>query len=191
MNEPIREWYRKTTARSMKWLIISVIVSSVGAALFFALVPSQVHAKIQVFNGAIVIPVAGLIWIVTFIVMWLVPMRETAFRSQESMERMESRLQELQKKAEGAITKVETAADKVTKLLDDGLSDRMEGHIKAIRDRIERDTKPIENPPRRPRPVPMPLIGESPERVQTPDIQLDLEDLERMEDPHSNHGTGD
>jgi hypothetical protein len=171
--ESIREWYRKTTKKSLVSLWWAAFFSSIGAVLFYVFAPPSVHLKLQVFNGAITIPVAGAIWIVSFILLWLVPMRETAFRSQESMERMESRFLELQKKAESAIGKVETAADKVNKMIDDGVVERVEGHMKAIRERIERDTKPLENPRRRDRSAP--LADPEPPAVS-------LEDVERMED---------
>lgn len=198
MNESIREWYKKTTKKSMLGLVWAGVLSSIGAILFYVLVPKSGHLSLQIFNGAITIPVAGGIWIVSFILMWLVPMRETAFRSQESMERMESRFKDLQVKAESAIGKVETAADKVNKLLDEGLAERLEDHIQAIRAKIDRETKPLEAPQRRPRPgspgldlKPVPKVDFDEVRKME-DALLSLEEIERTEDvAHDANGTGD
>lgn len=181
MSESIREWYRKTTARSMRWLIASVVISSIGAALFFALVPSEVHSKIQIFNGAITIPVAGLIWIVTFIVMWLVPMRETAFRSQESMERMETRFEERLQK----VDKILERFDRMTEQVDAGnhpFLNKIESHVAAIRSRIDKQTEPLPAP-RRPR---QPAVKDS--DALPGDVVIDIQE---MEDLHAGHGTGD
>lgn len=165
MEESIRQWYRKTTKKSMAWLIWAGVVSSIGAAFFYVLVPQAVHLKLQVFNGAITIPVAGGIWIVSFILLWLVPMRETAFRSQESMERMESRIEERLKKADVIIDRL----GRITKAVEDGthpLLNRIEADIHAIRERAE-GSKPLEAPRRRDRNLPDPA---------------GLDDVEKMED---------
>lgn len=181
MVEPIRQWYQKTTKKALRSLWWATAISFVGAVLFYVLAPSNVHLKLQIFNGAITIPVAGAIWIVSFILLWLVPMRETAFRSQESMERMESRIEERLKKADVVIDRF----DRISKQIEDGthpLLNRMEGHMKAIRERIERDTKPLENPQRRDRsdpPAPLPP-------------PMGLEEIEQLEDAlHDGDGQSD
>lgn len=164
MNEPIRAWYLKTTRKALRSLWIVSAISFVGAVLFYVLAPQSVHLKLQIFNGAIVIPAAGGIWIVSFILLWLVPMRETAFRSQESMERMEARFEERLKKADAVIERM----DRITKQVEDGkhpLLNRMEDHIRAIRERAE-GSKPLTAPMRRDR---------SPDPSDPPSIE-DMED---------------
>jgi len=166
--EPIRQWYKKTTKKSLRSLWIASAVTFVGAILFYVLAPPGVHLSLQVFNGAITIPAAGGIWIVSFILLWLVPMRETAFRSQESMERMEERFEERLKKADVVIDRI----SRITKQVEDGthpLLNKIEDHVRAIRERAE-GSKPLDNPKRRDRTLPPPPLTNS------------LEDIYKMED---------
>lgn len=61
----------------------------------------------------------------------------------------------------------------------DGILEKVEGHMKAIRDRIERDTKPLENPQRRDRTSPLP---------DPVPAAIDLDEIERMEDALNGDG---
>jgi hypothetical protein len=69
--------------------------------------------------------------------------------------------------------KIEEIADRVENKIEGGVFERVEEHLKAIRERIERDTKPLENPQRRDRSAPP--AGPEP-------LTVSLEDIDRMED---------
>lgn len=88
--EGIRAWYFRTTSKSRKFLLWATVVGLAIGGCVFGLSPDGFVAKIQQFNGAITIPVAGFIWIVGFILLFLVPQREASFRGQEWIEQMVS-----------------------------------------------------------------------------------------------------
>jgi len=99
--EGIRAWYKKTTRSAWKALWGATLITGVIAVLLWTLASMGTLQHLQTFNGAIVIPAAGGIWIVAFIYLWLVPMRELSFRGQESLERTEGRFKDaLEKWAE-------------------------------------------------------------------------------------------
>jgi len=88
----IREWYQTNTRKAMRGLIgatVILLLAIVGVWIFAPLDKLQ-HA--QTFNGALVIPGFGGLWIASFMFIWLIPMREVSFRGQESMERMEDKI---------------------------------------------------------------------------------------------------
>jgi len=107
--ESARQWYIRTTRRSMRILYVATVVITAGAVTFFAFAPDRLNLKLQIFNGAVTIPAYGGLWLASFILIWLVPMRELGFRGQESMERMESRFREIQKEVEGTLDQVRDA----------------------------------------------------------------------------------
>jgi hypothetical protein len=88
----IRGWYETRTRASRRFLYGSMALGALGAALFWMLAPFSLSQHLQTFNGAVLIPLAGGIWIAAFILVWLVPMRELSFRGQESLERSEERI---------------------------------------------------------------------------------------------------
>lgn len=85
--EGVRAWYDRTTQKWRKLLLVSAIGAVVISILFFFGVSRDIHLALQVFNGAIVIPVAAAIWIIAFVYIFLVPNREVGFRSQEAIEK--------------------------------------------------------------------------------------------------------
>lgn len=90
----IRAWWTRKTRKVGRMILLSSIVSMIGALLFFRYASPELVARIQSFNGAMTIPVAGAIWVAAFVFQFLIPSREVAFRSQETLERTEKRLTE-------------------------------------------------------------------------------------------------
>lgn len=86
--ESIRGWYHRTTSGARKFLLIFSAIAICAAIVLFVFAPQSLHASIQQFNGAYVIPVAGGIWILGFLYIFLIPQREVGFRSQEFIEAM-------------------------------------------------------------------------------------------------------
>lgn len=85
--ESIREWYDRTTRKTRLVIGWSSVLMVVSAVIFFFTVPHAVTLRLQVFNGAWVIPIAALIWIVAFVWIFLIPSREVGFRSQEALDK--------------------------------------------------------------------------------------------------------
>lgn len=92
--ESIRSWWTKKTKKVGRMILVSSIISMIGALMFFRYAPAEIVSRIQAFNGAMTIPVAGAIWLAAFVFQFLIPSREVAFRSQETLERTEKRLAE-------------------------------------------------------------------------------------------------
>ncbi len=88
----MREWYRSTTKGAFRALIGASLTVAIAAVLLWTLADLPFLARMQTFNGAIIIPAAGGIWIAAFMYIWLIPMRELSFRGQESFDRTEARL---------------------------------------------------------------------------------------------------
>lgn len=86
-SETIRTWYDRTTRKTRKIIGWTSIIGAVSAVFFFFYVPPAYTLRLQVFNGAWVIPIAALIWIVAFVWIFLIPSREVGFRSQEALDR--------------------------------------------------------------------------------------------------------
>jgi hypothetical protein len=85
--EGVRAWYDRTTRKWRKLLVVAVVGAVAISLLFYFGASKETHLTLQVFNGAIVIPVAAAIWIAAFVYIFLVPNREVGFRSQEAIER--------------------------------------------------------------------------------------------------------
>lgn len=85
--EGVRAWYERTTRKWRKLLFASALGAVAISILFYFGASRDTHLALQVFNGAIVIPVAAAIWIAAFVYIFLVPNREVGFRSQEAIER--------------------------------------------------------------------------------------------------------
>jgi hypothetical protein len=92
--ESVRAWYHRTTSGARKFLLYFSAIAIVAAIALFMLAPQSLHASIQQFNGAYIIPVAGGIWILGFLYIFLIPQREVGFRSQEFIESMSNSVRE-------------------------------------------------------------------------------------------------
>jgi hypothetical protein len=156
----IRAWYAEKTRLAVRGVVLATLVSLGVAGLGFLLVPKEIVLHAQIFNGAFVIPVFGGIWIAAFVILWLVPMREVSFRGQEAMERIEGRVDDLHKRAVKILDSIEGGTHPIAKKVEDTLA-RVEGHMAAIRARIERDTNPL---PVIRRPIEVPDLCESEEK---------------------------
>jgi len=156
--EKIRVWYSKKTRWAIWSLLWSFVIVTIFSITFFMLAPDWVILKLQLFNGAVSIPLYGALYMAAFILIWMVPIREVSFRSCEAGERMEERIDGGLEKMEAAAEKIDRMAtkfekhsfdkteqsiDKISEALESGLLDRLEGHIKVIRDRIEKQTAPL------------------------------------------------
>lgn len=92
--ETIRQWYERTTGRVRSRIVrASGFAAVVTLSAFFA-VPNWVILKLQIFNGALSLPVGMVIWIAAFILLFLIPSREAGFRTEESMRRTEKRVED-------------------------------------------------------------------------------------------------
>lgn len=86
---PIRLWYQATTRLSRRLVFWGAFVVGPLGLLLYAWLPQTIHAALQVFNGAYTIPAVAALWIYAFVYLFLVPSRESGFRSVESIERSE------------------------------------------------------------------------------------------------------
>jgi hypothetical protein len=114
--EGIRAWYDRTTSKARKVLVLSTILAITGGIFAFFSLSSAMSSRLQTFNGALVIPIFGLIWIVGFIYIFLIPQREAGFRSQEWIELMVSTMQDsIDNKIAPAVKTWKTVGDQVEK----------------------------------------------------------------------------
>jgi hypothetical protein len=86
--ETIRQWYERTTKKWRMGLVWCTLIALVGAGVVYFIASFSFLARLQTFNGAMTIPIAGLIWLLAFVYIFLVPSREASFRSQEWIEAM-------------------------------------------------------------------------------------------------------
>lgn len=93
-SESIRQWYGRTTSGARRFLLIFSMFAIAAAVVMFIYAPQSLHISLQQFNGAYVIPVAGGIWILGFLYIFLIPQREVGFRSQEFIESMSNSVKE-------------------------------------------------------------------------------------------------
>lgn len=120
VEESIRAWYARKTGKA----IFSVIVASL-IVLFIGLVVWVFAAdwfilKLQIFNGAITIPAAGGIWLVSFTLVWLLPMREVSFRSFEAMENTRLQIRkDLETIRDKATTEIQEAKKEILAKVDE------------------------------------------------------------------------
>ncbi len=89
----MRQWYTRKTRGALRALFGATVLVLVAAVLLWTLAEMDFLARMQTFNGALIIPCFGGIWIAAFLFIWLIPMRELSFRGQESLDRMEARTQ--------------------------------------------------------------------------------------------------
>lgn len=125
--EPARTWYERTTRKSRKLIAAASVIGLLSALVFFFVVPHEYTLRLQVFNGAWVIPVFGAIWIWAFVWIFLIPSREVGFRSQESIERMENSITpvlEIWKKL----------GDRIESELNSGLISEFKEGVKTLRE---------------------------------------------------------
>lgn len=92
--DSLRSWYTRKTRTAFRALIGATLITITAAVLLWVMADLPFLSRMQTFNGAIVIPAAGGIWIASFMYIWLIPMRELSFRGQESLDRTEERMKQ-------------------------------------------------------------------------------------------------
>lgn len=113
-SESVRQWYGRTTSGARKFLLYFSVVAVAAAILLFIYAPQSLHQSLQQFNGAYVIPVAGGIWILGFLYIFLIPQREVGFRSQEFIESMSISVKEtIEKEIVPAVTVWKRIGEKI------------------------------------------------------------------------------
>lgn len=149
--EGIRAWYESKTRLARKALIFLATTLILGAILFFIMVPFQIHERIQTFSGAIIIPGFGGLWMASFVYIWLLPMREVGFRGQESMERMEDRVEGVTKKGEETFDKANEFFDRlnegdhpVIKRLEKTFNEAIDRAVERMKSEIHEERKRTE-----------------------------------------------
>lgn len=144
--ESIRQWYNRTTSKMRVFLTIFTAIAIVGGVVFFFAVPHAVNVKLQTFNGAIVIPIAALIWILAFVYIFLVPSREVGFRSQESIEQTVDILHNaVENKIRPALETWQRIGSRVEAELNAGLMNQIKDSLKELRDATAKITNSAEN----------------------------------------------
>ncbi len=143
--EGIRAWYKKSTRRAMRGLVwaTAILITAIVLVWMFAPLAKLQHA--QTFNGALTIPGFGGLWIASFILTWLIPMREVSFRGQESMERMEEKVvNRMEEKLIPALDTWQRIGTKVEEELIPRFEKFLEGAEKAA-DQLSSSAKNVED----------------------------------------------
>jgi ribosomal protein L30/L7E len=115
--------------------------------------------------GGVILPIGALAWALVFTFLFLIPMKRMQVEALRLGRQTTTVLEELEKEIKPIINDVKTTAEKVGRMvdkfekhdlekvqgainkvaaaLDDGILEKAEGHLAAIRKRIERDTTPL------------------------------------------------
>lgn len=140
--EPIREWYRRTTRRSRKAILYATILSIGVMAYSWMTMKLPTLQILQTFNGALSVPLLGGIWIMAFIVMFLAPSREVGFRSQETLEKTAKMLSDaMNDKVIPAMECWNRVGQSIEKIVAGGLFEDVKATIRQIQEtalRLER-----------------------------------------------------
>lgn len=143
--ESIRAWYDRTTNKVRKAIVWASIIGLIFAVCFYVFAPQSVNLKLQIFNGAVTIPVAAGIWIAAFVWLFLLPSREAGFRSQEAMEETVRMLDKaIQEKIVPAIEVWQRIGLQVERDLPQFLKDAKES-VETIRDIARKNDKLAED----------------------------------------------
>lgn len=132
--ESIRQWYERTTLKSKRILLWVGMASMILGVLSYCYSPYGFHVHLQTFNGAFTIPVAAGLWLVAFVVIWLVPMREVSFRGQDAFEDMQDKVNDLVGEVRSMIEQWRRIGDRVEKQLDSGLFDEARAAIREVKE---------------------------------------------------------
>lgn len=128
--EGIRDWYRRSTKKALRSIYFATAALLIVAVGFWFLAPLSTLMRMQTFNGALTIPLAGGLWIAAFMLVWLIPMREISFRGQESLDRTEERIvRALEDRFNPALDTWKRIGDRV----ENELLDQMKGAVADMR----------------------------------------------------------
>lgn len=139
--EPIRAWFERKTKKVRKAILWAGLFSVIGSPIAFIFMPDRHIATLQVFNGAITIPVFAGLWMVSFVFLFLLPTREASFRSQEGIDESKDMLRKaIDEKVGPAMTSLDNVCARVNSYLDTGVVEKFEKAVeesrKAIHERI-------------------------------------------------------
>lgn len=138
-SESIRAWYDRTTRTTRKFIGWAGAFGAISAVFFYFLVPPAYTLRLQVFNGAWVIPIAALIWIVAFVWIFLIPSREVGFRSQEALDRTTEMVDRAVEHSIVPALKVwQRLGERLEKELDAGLITEFREAIKTLRETAQK-----------------------------------------------------
>lgn len=84
--ETIRQWYRRSTRRAWRIFLIASAISSLIMLGMWTMAKFETLHRLQLFNGALTIPLWGGLWIFAFVFLFLAPSREVGFRGQETLD---------------------------------------------------------------------------------------------------------
>jgi len=136
--ESVRQWYHRTTSGARKFLLMFSAVAVAAAVVLFICAPQSLHQSLQQFNGAYVIPVAGGIWILGFLYIFLIPQREVGFRSQEFIESMSNSVKDtIEREIVPAVTLWKRVGEKIEA--------ELPGMITQVKDGMKQATATMED----------------------------------------------
>lgn len=139
--ERIRDWYRRTTGRSIRILFWITGVALIGMVAAHFLMPYEMLHKTQIFNGALTLPILGGIWIFFFIYGFLMPSREASFRAQETLEDGVTIIDRLIKeRLEPAAQVWQRIGEKLEKAMNEGLLTE----VKSVIEELKQAAKKVE-----------------------------------------------
>jgi methyl-accepting chemotaxis protein len=134
-SESIRQWYDRTTRKWRKFLWCASVATLVVMGVSFLSLSTPTLARIQTFNGALTIPLWGGLWILSFILMFLVPSREASFRGQESLDATSAMVRDaVQNDLRPAAQQWKKLADQVQGELNGGLLTDFKEMVKTMKE---------------------------------------------------------
>lgn len=144
--ETIRQWYKRTTDRWRRALFFATLAAIAAGAVVYMLASFHLLARLQTFNGALTIPISALIWILSFVYVFLVPSREVGFRSQESLEKSVELLEDaVEKKIAPAVEIWRKLGERVEKEFDAGFMDDFKSAVRELREAAAKIQASAEN----------------------------------------------
>ena len=135
--ETAHEKYRRAAARSIRALLWSSIGITIAALVFFAVAPEWLMKRIEAFNGAITIPAGGAIWIAAFIILWLNPMRDVSFQSQDKIEETIEEFHRLKEDAKATLAEAKTMLQEGHRVLDEIRERKVVEKLAAVLEKAE------------------------------------------------------
>jgi hypothetical protein len=132
--ESTRAWFERKTKKVRKAILWSGLFAVVGSPIVFFFMPDKHIATLQVFNGAITIPVFAGLWMVSFVFLFLLPTREASFRSQEGIDESKDMLRTaIDEKVGPAMKSLENVCARVNSYLDGGVVEKFEKAVEEAR----------------------------------------------------------
>ncbi len=148
-DESIRQWYARTTRTKLRLVTAAIVASLLAAIVLFQFLPPDLTLKLQVFNGAVTIPLGAIIWIAAFMLIWMIPIREVSFRTFEATDELGQEIKKFfRDEAKKFIEEEARPTAKVWKKLGDRLEGKLTDEVvDRILEYIELSVPPKEPPP--------------------------------------------